>query len=88
MLALAIVIALRVVSFRQKELTERCAMAAPAVYRSRLTEFPPRPGTLTRGRRDRDQDRRRGSTGERVAMDAQPARQRALARALRQVMPE
>ncbi len=32
----------------QRELTERCAMAAPAVYAAGLIEFPPRPGTLTR----------------------------------------
>src|SRR5690606_29724956 len=31
----------------KRELTERCAMAAPAVYAAGLIEFPPRPGTLT-----------------------------------------
>jgi hypothetical protein len=31
----------------QRELTERCAMAAPAVYAAAVIEFPPRPGTLT-----------------------------------------
>ncbi len=46
-LALAIVIASLCVSFRQKELTGRCTMALDAVYAAGLTEFPPRPGTLT-----------------------------------------
>src|SRR5690606_32404871 len=34
-------------SFAEKELTERCTMALALVYREPLTEFPPRPGTLT-----------------------------------------
>src|ERR671912_1507555 len=34
----------------KRELTERCAMAALAVYAAALTEFPPRAGTLTRSR--------------------------------------
>ena len=38
---------LRVFVSRQRELTERCAMAALAVYAAALTEFPPRAGTLT-----------------------------------------
>src|SRR3954470_8869807 len=31
----------------KRELTERCAMAVPAVYAAAPTEFPPRAGTLT-----------------------------------------
>ena len=41
------------VSFRQKELTERCTMALGAVYADGLTGFPPRPGTLTKLARQR-----------------------------------
>src|SRR5439155_22995031 len=33
----------------QRELTERCAMAALAVYAARFTEFPPRAAILTSG---------------------------------------
>jgi hypothetical protein len=42
-----------------EELTERCAMAAPAVDAAGLVEFPPRPGTLAGQRLEHVEDRAR-----------------------------
>ena len=56
----------------QRELTERCAMAAPAVYAAAVIEFPPRPGTLTLGDRPVEFP---GFSGDPVAAACEPRSQ-------------